>query len=344
MKVLVCFQPKDKYSYFEGTRLRKTIKGALEIEGVEYTNNVVDNYDIVHLLSPFDENKANDAIENNIPVVVSALQCESDPDASFLEYKSSDGKRTVSLSARALRFLNKASLVLAPDEKAKSFLMQEGVVSEIQICTPGVNLTRFDFSKENEKMIFYRYFGEELNKDLVIGLGDYQTADGLNAFINAAKVCKKVLFYYFGPCPISRAKHKIKSIAKSAPKNVKFVGNVPDDVYRSALLNAKIFMFPSYRPPGIVSLFEAMAAKCQIIVREQTSMFGDLIKDGINAYVGQFSETLTSLTKDYFDGKLVPTTETAYQEVSQYNLSAIGKTLKKYYQETINLNNYRRIK
>ena len=57
MKVLVSFQPNKKASDFEGVRLRKTIKGALEMIGVEYTTNIVDKYDVVHLITPDDENK-----------------------------------------------------------------------------------------------------------------------------------------------------------------------------------------------------------------------------------------------------------------------------------------------
>ena len=73
MKVLVSFQPNKKASDFEGVRLRKTIKGALEMVGVEYTTSIVDKYDIVHLISPDDENKLNDAKENGIPVVSAAF-------------------------------------------------------------------------------------------------------------------------------------------------------------------------------------------------------------------------------------------------------------------------------
>ena len=70
MKVLVSFQPNRKATDFEGVRLRKTIKGALEMVGVEYTTSIVEKHDVVHLISPEDENKLNDAKENNIPVVV----------------------------------------------------------------------------------------------------------------------------------------------------------------------------------------------------------------------------------------------------------------------------------
>ena len=69
MKVLVSFQPNRKATDFEGVRLRKTIKGALEMVGVEYTTSIVEKHDVVHLISPEDENKLNDAKENNVPVV-----------------------------------------------------------------------------------------------------------------------------------------------------------------------------------------------------------------------------------------------------------------------------------
>ena len=42
MKILVSFKPNKKYPDFEGVRLRKTIKGALEMVGIEHTSNDLD--------------------------------------------------------------------------------------------------------------------------------------------------------------------------------------------------------------------------------------------------------------------------------------------------------------
>ena len=116
MKVLVSFQPNRRATDFEGARVRKTIKGALEMANVEYTTSIVDKFDVMHLISAEDENKANDAKENNIPLVVSALYSEDDPLANYVDYKNKDGKRTISLKSKGLRFLNKADLVLVPSE------------------------------------------------------------------------------------------------------------------------------------------------------------------------------------------------------------------------------------
>ena len=340
MKILVSFQPNKKAPDFEGVRLRKTIKGALEMAGVDYTTSIIEKHDAVHLITPEDENKLNDAKENRVPVIVSALYCESDPVANYLEYKSKDGVRHIRLSDKALRFLNKADLVLVPSMKARELLVDSGVTSDISISQPGVNISRFDFSREEEKTLFFRYFREDPKKKLVIGLGEYDTnMDGINSFITAAKKCPDVLFYYVGReiIPGTFASMKMKKIISSSPKNLKFTLTMPDDIYRSALLNADVFVIPGYRPVGAISLVDAMSAKCQIIARRQ-AIFSDLVEDGKTGYLGEYSETISSLIKDYFDGKLKPTIEEAHKQMfEKNNLKTIGEQLKWFYVEQINI-------
>ena len=341
MKILVSFQPNKKAVDFEGARLRKTIKGALEMAGVEYTTSIVEKHDVVHLISPDDENKLNDAKENNIPVVVSALYCEDDPLASYLEHKSKDGVRSTELSGKALKFLNKADLVLVPSALMRDFLVDSGVTTDISICPAGINMSRFDFSREDEKTIFYRYFREDASRPLVIGVGEYDTMmDGINSFVNAAKLCPNALFYYIGRETVPGVYNslKIKKLISSAPKNLKYISVIPDDIYRSALLNAKAFVLPGYKTAGVISIMDAMAAKCQIIARKQ-AVYPDILKDGKTAYLGEFSETLSSLVKDYLNDKLQPTIEEAYKEVSKSNLQVVGNQLKWFYLEQINIKN-----
>ncbi len=339
MKVLVTFQPHNKVPDFEGARLRKSIKGSLEMANVEYTTSIVDKFDIMHLLSIEDDNKANDAIENDIPLIISALYCEDDPLANYLDYKSKDGNRVTSLKLRGLKFLNKADLVLVPTASTRDFLIDSGVTSDIQIALPGVNIARFDFSRADEKDIFYRYFGENRSKKLAVAIGEYDNnMEGIGAFVNAAKKCPDVLFYYFGreSVPGITKSFKVRRLIDIAPKNVKFKGIIPDDVYRSALMNADIFMLPGYKKAGVVTILDAMAAKCQLIVRK-SAIFDGLLEDGKTAYLADYSETLTSLTKDYFDGNLKKTTEQAYQEVLKNSLKNAGEKLKWIYQQQINI-------
>ena len=339
MKVLVYFQPSRKHDNFEGARMRKTIKGALELANEKYTSNLYDEYDVAHFMSPEDESKLNIALELRVPVVISALYGEDDPTTRFLVYKNKKGKKTITIKAKALRMMNKSTLVLVPSESAKQFLIDNGVTSQIEICVPGVNLTRFNFSREDERELFYRYFREDENKKIVLAVGEYtNNMNGIHAFINAAKKRDDASFYYIG-CETFAANYgKCKKIIKTAPKNVHFQTILPDDIYRSLLLNADVFMLPGYNLSGVISLNEAMAAKCQLIVRE-SAVLPEFVKNEKNAYVAEYSETLTSLCNDYLDGKLKPTIDEAFEEISSHTLQDFGKQLLRIYHSLIASNN-----
>ncbi|HHT66855.1 MAG TPA: glycosyltransferase [Erysipelotrichaceae bacterium] len=333
MKVLVYFQPNSKRDIFEGARIRNTIKGALEIAETRYTSNLYDSYDVAHFLSPDDEFKINVALEKGVPVVVSALFGENDPAARFLNHKSKDGKRSTFLKPKALRMMNKATLVLAPCESAKQFLIDSGVTKPIEVVVPGINLARFNFSRTDEKELFYRYFREDKNKRLVLAIGEYSNnMEGLTALINAARKREDVLFYYVGS---EISKSIVNKVSKIAPKNLHFTTIVHDDIYRSMLLNATVFMLPGYNLAGVTSIVEAMAANCQLIVRK-SAIFPDFLKNEKTAYIAEFSETLTSLCLDYLDSKIDSTTEEAYQKVSEYNLQQFGNQLLTIYGTLIN--------
>lgn len=334
MKVLVSFKPNRKFDNFEGSRMRKTIKGALEILNIPYTDSAIDYYDVAHLISPEGESETNEIFDSGAPVVVSALYTEDDPVASYLELDK-ESKKSL-LTARALKFLNKVDLVLVPCLEAKELLVSSGVTTPINICHPGVNMARFDFSKQEEKEIFYRYYREDKSKKIVIAVGEYKgKMEGLSSFIGAAKKSPNASFYYIGKVT-ARMKLNLKlyRIFKTAPKNVKFVDVPPDDIFRSALLNADVFMVPGYEKTGITGIVEAMAAKTQIIARKST-VFEGILEDGVTAHLAEFSETLASLTRDYLDGKIKPTTITAYQYISNHTLNDFGEELQKHYQFAI---------
>lgn len=336
MKALVYFQPKKANNIFEGARLRKSIKGALEMVDVEHTSNLLDTFNVIHLISPNDEKIVDDAKEYHCPVVASALYAEDDPEASYIDETINDRGKVSTLKPKALKFLNKVDLVLVPSEANVEFLKNSGVTTPIKVLKPGLNMSRFDFSRNDEKEIFFRYFREDKNKKLVFAVGEYDAnMTGVNSFINAAKKCPNHLFYYFGQMRKSTELNlKFKKFIKTTPKNVHFISDVPDDVYRSALLNASVFMIPGYRNAGVISVYEAMAAKCQIIARK-SAVFKGIIDEGVTAQVGEFSETLSSLVKDCLENKVKATTTKAYEVVSQMTLTKFGNELKKIYMDLI---------
>lgn len=343
MKILVCFDPNKKHDNFEGSRLRKTIKGALEIAQIDYTSDVLDDdYDIVHLISYDDFDLQEDAIDNNKSVVVSALSCENDNYANYFQFDYKDGQIKNVLSNKAIKFLNNANVVLVPTESAKRLLIKNDITSKIKVVLPGVNISRFDSNHDVEKELFYRYFREDKTKKLVVAIGNYDYLDGISAFINAAKNCPDAIFYFFGQASSTLSvKNQIKQLEKNSPKNIHFKDVVPDDIYRSALMNASIFMVPCYHYCGVISLLEAMAAKCELIIREQEILDGFII-DGVSGHVAKFSETLVELCKECLAGKIKSTIPDAYQLAIDASLKNTSERLKSIYEEETKLGFYLR--
>ena len=330
MKVLVRFQVNPKNDNFEGARLRKTIKSALEMNNIPYADSLMDNFDIAHFVYIESDNVIDELKERHIPIIVSALYCENDPCASYLEYKNKNGERSYSLKAKAIKFLEKADLILVPNEAAKAILLEAGVNNHIEVCPLGVNFTRFDFSRDDEKDIFYRYFSCDKDKKVVVSIGNAYL-EGLGTMVKAAKECKNANFYYFYKPEKVRLNKEDKKILKNLPNNI-FISNlVADDIYRSALINADMCLFLTYHPVGAITVSEAMAAKCQLVVREQALLKDNAI-DQKTAYVASYSETLTELIKEYLNKQLKPTIDEAYKLVRENDINAFGKKLSNIYQ------------
>ena len=94
-------------------------------------------------------------------------------------------------------------------------------------------------------------------------------------------------------------------------------------------------MLPGYNLAGIISVEEAMAAKCQLIVRKSSILQGTL-KNESTAYIAEFSETLTSLVLEYLNGDVQPTIQEAYNQISEYSLKNYGEKLINIYKSIIN--------
>lgn len=334
MRILVHFKPKERYDYFEGTRLRKTIKNGLDLNDVHYTDRSVDYYDIAHFISPNDENKIDTCIENKIPVVISALYCESDPSCSYLEYKNKNSQKSINLTQKSIRVLNKASIVTVPSESAKRFLEESGILAPITVVKPAVNIDRFDYARNDEKELFSRYYSEYNYRKLVVGLVSYDNIDGINALLKVASQFPDVKFYCYAKDMEKLSVFFKRKRNKNTSKNVHFKQIPTDDIYRSALLNADIFTYVGYSTVGIVTVMEAMAAKCNIVIRKQP-LFEEILKDGENSRVAQYSETLTSIIKDELNDKLQPTSIKAYKECKSNSLVKFGQALKDVYENLL---------
>ena len=336
MKVLVYSFRNKIDNLLEIDESFKNVKESLEMVGVKYTTIPIGEYDIIHINRPMSESKLNELNERNVPVVVSAFFDEFFPEGSFLEVNASENANELRLTQKSIALFQKVDLILVPNEKFVKLLVDAGIKTKIIPIIPGTNLATYDYYREDEKNIFYRYFKEDPNREIVMAIGaGMSNGDGINPVINAANKNKNVGFYYF---TLNKEGNKIprnvKKKLKSAPKNLHYVVNVPLDVYKSALINSKIYLIPGYNQPDITSLMAAMASRCQIVSRKHELLSG-YIENEVSGYLAEYSETLGILIRELLNGEIKPTVDNSYEFVKRHSLETYGNELKEVYESLL---------
>jgi glycosyltransferase involved in cell wall biosynthesis len=332
MKALVYFSPGEKNDCFAAARLRKNIKGALELADVPWVESLFALPDILHVLSPEDEAKVHDAKLDGLKVVVSALYTEYDPAARYFQ-KDPDG--FYALKSKAERVLEAADLILVPSLGAKKALVEAGIKNpHFAILPSGVNMTRFEKTDPVETGVVYRYLRFPSNEKYVFSVGDYEDNDVLEKFTSIASALPKLRFYFTGIKRGIGSESLLKKLNRETPENCHFIDLLEDDVFRSAMINASVYLsFPSPRSDQLTAL-EAMAAKTEVVAFGMP-LEGDVIEDKKNAYCAVSQEKVAKIIESYCAGKLAPTIIEGYRRAKSCSLDKIGQRLKADYESLL---------
>jgi 1,2-diacylglycerol-3-alpha-glucose alpha-1,2-glucosyltransferase len=328
MKVFIYYQPPKGHDVYEGTRLRKTLKGACELADVTWVDNFLALPDIVHFLSPDDESKANDAHGDGYKVVFSLGYSENDPNARYFEY--SDESKP-SLKAKSLRALSKADLILVPNEAVASLLGENTLTAPVKVLSPCVNLSRFEFANTAERNVFKRYYGVRDEDKYVMSCGDYGDKDLLKELKSIAIACPRVKFFFFGT-----RKHGtlhgflLNHYRRHAPKNLIFNPIAEDDVYRSAMLNASAYLLLDEAHPDCTTLYDAFAAKTQVVALGD-QRFNPILKNKENCYIATSPLKAAKLIESLSKGEVKSTIMAGYLIAKQNALPNLAKKLKTVY-------------
>ncbi len=328
MRVLIYFRPQSRDTHnYEGMRVVKNLYEAARLSGVNFTTDPLEAYDVAHFVSTKAEKYIKNALLRKVPVIISALMSENDPDARLLSKK--DGKWDI--SSRDWSILQSATLVIVPTASGKTILTHLGVTTPIEVLSEGIIKARYNHEHEIEKGIFPRYFGYNPSRPLVIAHGRYSKESGLPDYIAIARQFPQVDFYYFGPQPNRWSFWYFKKEYRHAPANVHLKKTVHEDVYRSALLNAKAFMLPSYYAAGTVSVLDPMLARVQIIARAE-AVYPDFLTNNQTGYVANSNYELEKTLEKYLSGQWPGTVETAYKKALALDLEKIAPRLKDIYE------------
>ena len=105
-------------------------------------------------------------------------------------------------------------------------------------------------------------------------------------------------------------------------------------ILEGAYSDADCFFFPSYEETEGIVVLEALASKCQVVVRD-IGVFDPWLQDGINCYKGHNNEEFASIIEGCLEKTKPSTTEAGYLTAQQRSIEAVGQQLKQVYESVM---------
>lgn len=331
MKILL---HSDKMEQIEKSGVGRAIKHqmrALELNGIPYTLNPEDDYDIIHINTIFPESyiMGKKAKKMGKKVIFHAHSTEEDFRNSFLL-----SNQVAPLFKTWLKKVySSADLIITPTPYSKRLLENYDLEKPILAISNGIDLAFF--KKDcNEGKIFREKFHFDENDKIIMSVGLYIERKGILDFVEMAKKLPEYKFIWFGYTNLNTVPIKIKEAVETKLDNLYFPGYVPREILKGAYSGADLFWFPTYEETEGIVLLEALAMKIPVLVRD-IPIYEGWFQDGINIYKGKDNEEFEIKIKGILEGNLPSLVEEGYKVAKDRDIKEIGKQLKEAYEQVL---------
>ena len=307
-----------------GTAVKQQVK-ALAGRGVEITQDLGEDYDILHLhtIGPKSFYQAGRAKRKGKKLIIHAHTTKENFENSFR------GSNFVSplLGKYLKRYYSKADLLLTPSTQVKEELRGELDVP-VEFITNGVDLEKFK-GIERYRDEYREKYG--LDGAVAFSVGNVFERKGIDTFVKLGKEFKDMKFAWFGPIYGSLlTPGSTKKMMDNAPGNVQFTGYI-DDI-RGGYAAGDIFLFPTWNETQSLVILEAAACGKPILTRDIPVFEGWLEhrKNCMKASTHkEFAEYLRELRDDERLGKKL--VRNARKLAEEHSLDKMGAKLSKVY-------------
>ena len=326
--------PYEKMTSNSG--LGKAIKHqmkALESANVEYTTNLKDDYDIIHInfYGPRSYHLAKKAHRKGKKVVYHAHSTEEDFRSGFIFCKQ--------LAPLFKRWLIKCyslgDVIVTPTPYSKRLLEGYGIKKKIYAISNGIELEKFKCDKSLRKTFRKRYNLKEEDK-VIIGIGLYIERKGIVDFVELAKRLPEYKFIWFGYSPLSAATKDVREAVNTKLDNLHFAGYVEQNLIIEAMNGCDLYIFPTYEETEGIPIIEACACKTTAIIRD-IPIFEEMLEDGKNVYKAKTVDEFEEKIRGVITGKLKRVGESAYKVAEERDIKKVGEQLKKVYEDVLKL-------
>jgi 1,2-diacylglycerol-3-alpha-glucose alpha-1,2-glucosyltransferase len=331
LKVLLCLNGDKDPNKAVMDRGGVLLRYALEAAGIEYTYDYREYFDVVHLLSlnqyyAYKNVSAKKIINKNAKVVLSLFNDSYD---AKVEEDSSDEMDYRQALAKAFKGVE-ADEIICPWLSQGLILKHYDLFKSVNVVNIGSKAYDSSLFSDIEKEAFRRYYRLQPEDHIVVSYGEYDYARGIGDLEAVARILPDFEFFFFG----SRAGllsgparfEKNNDIA-----NLHYVGNMPEELYHSALLSADCLFLPYKNHIDSVYVLEAMKAKVPVVAAANQFLF-DLLIDKKTAMLGTTVEEYFNLLKEINSSNCA---KSAYEFASAFTPETYGKRLKEIYSRLI---------
>ncbi|MBR3675424.1 MAG: glycosyltransferase family 4 protein [Bacilli bacterium] len=332
MKVLLYFEGQEAIKTSGiGRALSHQIR-ALESQGIEYTLNPKDDFDIAHINTLWAKSGAvlKRCKKKGIPVIVHGHSTFEDFRKSFKAWQLV----APFYNSRIRRMYSRADLVITPSPYSKGLIEGYGFVKKVIDISNGIDLQEYAENLDAQKA-FREKFGIKEGEKFVMGVGFPFERKGIQDFFEVARSFPDVKFIWFGALQKILTNHKVKVWVKNRPANAIMAGYCKGDLIHGAYQQATCLFFPSLEETEGIVVLEALASHCPLVVRN-IGVYEPWLKDGVNAHIEKdnkgFIKTIDSLLKNGEDKAIL---DEGYKVVEARTLEIVGGKLKEAYESLL---------
>ncbi len=296
---------------------------ALELNGVPYTTDPNDSYDVIHINTIFPESYllGRKAKRQGKKVIYHAHSTEEDFRNSFLFSNQ--------LSPLFKKWISKcyssADLIITPTPYAKEILDGYGLGKPVVAVSNGIDLDFFERNEKDAALFRQRFHLSEADK-VVIAVGLYIERKGILDFVELAKRLPRYQFIWFGHTNLNTVPARVRAAVDTRLENLRFAGYVSPEVLKQAYSGSDLFLFPTHEETEGIVLLEALAMKLPVLVRD-IPIYREWLTDGINVYKADNIDTFEKKITAIMEKEAPSLAEAGYRVAAERDLRIIGKQL-----------------
>lgn len=303
---------------------------ALEENGVEYTKNPKDYYDIAHInwYGIKSYMLAKKARKNGKKVIYHAHSTYEDFKNSF-KFSNAIAPLFKWWICKCYRL---GDIIITPTEYSKKLLEGYNLKRPIKAISNGIDTSKFIYNEEYGRE-FRKKYGYKKDDKIIMGIGLYLERKGIIDFVELAKRLPEYKFIWFGYLDLKLVPKKIKDAVNTKLDNLNFAGYVEQEIIIKAMSGVDLYIFPTFEETEGIPILEALSCKQNAIVRD-IGVF-DWLEDGKHVYKAKDVDEFEIKIKQVLNKELASLKDEGYKIAKTRDVKKVGKELIEVYKEVL---------